>query len=134
MPPHTLSRKLTTSNSAITFMARPTPASRPQSPTSRVRRNSTHTVRSHPPEQCCAAPLLPVSCYAIAVLRPCCACISHSLSLPTLSVRRFHGEQQPLAAKTYCDTTKKLQWDYKKLYMTQSKTSNSGHEFGSSGD
>jgi hypothetical protein len=69
MPPHTLSGKLTTSSSAITFMARPMPASRLPEPASHIRRNSTHTARSRPPKQCCAARC----CLCHVVPSLCCA-------------------------------------------------------------
>ena len=50
---------------------------------------------------CYATLLLHVSCYVVVVLRPCCVCISHSLSMPALCVHRFYGEQQLSFAKIY---------------------------------
>jgi len=50
---------------------------------------------------CYAALLLPVPCYAVVVLRPCCACICRSFSLHAISIRHFHGEQHPPAVKIH---------------------------------
>jgi hypothetical protein len=107
------------------------------SPTSRAPSSASSTAaaafrpRRHPEPQECVALCCPAAAYVVP--SPCCAravlaSLTHSPCMLSL-YSSLPWRAAATRAKTYYDTTKKLQQDCRKLYITQSKIiSNSGHD------